>query len=75
MGYSDEELVAMASEYEQGITEHHLQGGEGVPGPLAWLLDVVTDWEAFAERARAEQTAPVELVRRAVDSYLRQGAA
>lgn len=56
--------------YENGITEEHLEGAIGTPGPLGWLLDVVDDWEAFAAAARAEDLAPQDLVRKAVSRYI-----
>lgn len=70
MSYTDAELEAMASNFENGITDTHLQEAVGSPGPLAWLLDVVDDWDAFAARARAENITPETLVRKAVDAYL-----
>lgn len=70
MNYNDAELEAMASDYEAGITDAHLQDAVGAPGPLAWLLDVVDDWDAFVARARAENISPEDLVRKAVDAYL-----
>lgn len=70
MSYTNAELEAMASEFDNGITEAHLQDAVGSPGPLAWLLDVVDDWEAFAARARAEDVSPEDLVRKAIDAYL-----
>lgn len=70
MSYTDAELTAMASEYDNGITEAHLENAVGSPGPLAWLLDVVDDWEAFTARAHAEDITPEDLVRKAVDAYL-----
>lgn len=43
MKFTDAELEAMASDFEDGITDTHLQEAVGSPGPLAWLLDVVDD--------------------------------
>lgn len=70
MSYSDAELEAMASTYANGITEEHLAQATGIPGPRAWLLDVVDDWDEFAERARAERITPEDLLRKAVNRYL-----
>lgn len=60
----------MAAEYEHGITDTHLADNQWEPGTMAWLLDVVTDWEAFAERLRTEHVTPEALVRKALDAYL-----
>lgn len=40
------------------------------PGPYAWLLDIVSDWDAFSARVAAENTTPEDLTRKALDAYL-----
>jgi hypothetical protein len=71
MTYTDAELEAMGSELDNGLTDSNLEGAVGTPGPRAWLLDIVDDWDALADRARAEKITPEALVRKAVEAYLR----
>lgn len=52
MSYTDTELEAMATAYDNGIPSDQLDGAVNTPGPLAWLLDVVDDWDASTPRTR-----------------------
>ncbi|MGP5271614.1 hypothetical protein ACTXK0_14655 [Corynebacterium variabile] len=52
------------------MTDTQLDGAVGTPGPMAWLIDVVDDWDAFTARAAAENLSAEDLVRKAVDAYL-----
>ena len=70
MSHSDAELEAMAVEYDDGVTAAHLDRAEWEAGPRAWLLDVVSDWEAFTAKASEEQLSLESLVRKAVDAYI-----
>lgn len=70
MNYTDSHLEAMSADYSSGLTDTQLEGAIGTPGPMAWLLDVVDDWDAFTARAAAENLSAEDLVRKAVDAYL-----
>lgn len=70
MSHTDTEIEAMATAYNNGIPADQLDGAVNTPGSLAWLLDVVDDWDAFTSRATAENLSAEDLVRKAVDAYL-----
>lgn len=70
MKYTDQELEEIAAKYENGITPEHLENAQYQPGPYAWLIPLIDDWDAFSKRLQAEQTTPENLVKNAVNSYL-----
>ncbi len=66
----DAQLEQLAKAFEDGVTEQQLEGAEWIAGPRAFLLDVVSDWDALVRRAEQERTSPEDVIRRAVDAYL-----
>lgn len=70
MAYTDAQLEAMATEFENGITNEHLEGATCTPGLGTWLLDVVDDWQAFSAAAAREGLSSEELVHKGLNAYL-----
>ena len=70
MGYTDEQLEALAATYTGGYPVENLDPTSGTPGPYAWVLDIIDDPEALEAQARRENRSILEIIREALNRYL-----
>lgn len=69
--YTPEQLEAFAKQYEHGaLTPEYIDNNPGTPGPLAWLLEVIDDFDQFTADMQAEGLTLEEFLKRAVTQYL-----
>lgn len=65
--YTDAQLEALADEFERGID---LTDATWSPGPYAWLLDVIDDFEAFQGYLTTHELTMDEFLKQAMTAYL-----
>lgn len=69
--YTPEQLEAFATQYEHGaLTPEYIDNNPGTPGPYAWLLDVIDDFDQFAADMQAKGITLEQFLKQAVTQYL-----
>nr|WP_120492038.1 hypothetical protein [Corynebacterium lactis] len=67
--YTEAQLAALADDFENGLP-NDMHDGAWTPGPYAWLLDVIDDFDAFQRALDKQGITLDQFLKNAVTAYL-----